>query len=42
MTEPMWLKDHVVSHVHSLLLAEHGGPEGTRAESLLQSAPDRP
>ena len=42
MTEPKWLKDHVVSHVNSQLLAEHGGPEGTRTESLLRSALDRP
>jgi len=42
MKEPMWLKHNVVSHVHNLLLAEHGGPSGTREESLLQSALDRP
>lgn len=42
MKEPKWLKHNVVSHVHKLLLAEHGGPTGTRDESLLQSALDRP
>ena len=42
MKEPKWLKHNVVSHVHNLLLAEHGGPTGTRDESLLQSALDRP
>ncbi len=42
MKEPKWLKPQVVSHVHSLLLAEHGGSTGVRDESLLQSALDRP
>lgn len=42
MKEPKWLKHNVVSHVHSLLLSEHGGPTGPRDESLLQSALDRP
>ncbi len=42
MKEPKWLKHNVVRHVHSLLLAEHGGPSGMRDESLLKSALDRP
>lgn len=42
MNEPKWLKLSVVAHIHSLVLAEHGGPEGTRDEALLQSALDRP
>lgn len=42
MKEPKWLKHNVVSHVHSLLLSEHGGTTGPRDESLLQSALDRP
>jgi len=42
MKEPKWLKHNVVSHVHNLLLAEHGGPAGVRDESLLHSALDRP
>ncbi|MES3008852.1 MAG: type II toxin-antitoxin system death-on-curing family toxin [Pseudomonadota bacterium] len=42
MKEPKWLKHNVVSHVHNLLLAEHGGPGGTRDHSLLKSALDRP
>jgi death-on-curing protein len=42
MKEPKWLKHNVVSHVHSLLLAEHGGPSGTRDDSLLKSALDGP
>jgi death on curing protein len=42
MKEPKWLKRNVVSHLHSLLLAEHGGPDGTRDETLLRSALDRP
>ncbi|MDP1933041.1 MAG: type II toxin-antitoxin system death-on-curing family toxin [Gammaproteobacteria bacterium] len=42
MKEPKWLIHTVVSHIHSLLLAEHGGPDGIRDKSLLQSALDRP
>jgi len=42
MKEPKWLKHNVVSHIHNLLLIEHGGPSGTRDESLLHSALDRP
>ena len=42
MKEPKWLKHNVVSHVHNLLLAEHGGPGGTRDDALLTSALDRP
>ena len=42
MNEPKWLKLGAVAHIHSLLLAEHGGPGGTRDEALLQSALDRP
>jgi len=42
MKEPKWLKHNVVSHLHNLLLAEHGGPAGTRGDSLLRSALDRP
>lgn len=42
MKEPKWLKHNVVSHMHNLLLAEHGGPGGTRDDSLLKSALDRP
>lgn len=42
MKEPKWLKHNVVSHVHNLLLAKHGGPGGTRDDSLLKSALDRP
>ncbi|MCP5357612.1 MAG: type II toxin-antitoxin system death-on-curing family toxin [Pseudomonadales bacterium] len=42
MKEPKWLKHNVVSHVHNLLLAEHGGSGGTRDDSLLKSALDRP
>ena len=42
MKEPKWLKHNAVSHVHNLLLAEHGGPGGTRDDSLLKSALDRP
>lgn len=42
MKEPKWLKHNVVSHLHNLLLVEHGGSVGTRDDSLLKSALDRP
>ena len=41
MKEPKWLKHSVVSYLHSLLLAEHGGSSGTRDEALLLSALER-
>jgi len=40
--EPKWLLYQAVTHIHSLLLAEHGGSTGIRDESLLRSALDRP
>ena len=42
MKEPRWLLESVVLHVHGMLLAEHGGPEGVRDPALLASALDRP
>ena len=42
MKEPKWLIYQAVSNIHNMLLAEHGGPEGIRDESLLHSALDRP
>jgi len=38
MTEPIWVKDEVVLAVHNRQLAEHGGGEGIRDLSLLDSA----
>ena len=42
MTEPIWVKDEVVLAVHNRQLAEHGGGEGIRDLSLLDSALHKP
>lgn len=42
MKQPKWLMSQAVSHIHGLLLTDHGGPTGVRDESLLQSALSRP
>lgn len=42
MTEPVWVLDSVVESVHSMLLSEHGGDDGTRDKALLASALSRP
>lgn len=42
MTEPVWLDVADALAVHERVLAIHGGPEGTRDESLLASALARP
>jgi len=42
MTEPVWLEVADALAVHERVLAIHGGPEGTRDESLLASALARP
>lgn len=42
MTEPVWLELPDALAVHEGVLAIHGGPEGTRDESLLASALARP
>lgn len=42
MSEPIWLEDDLVLAIHDRVLAEHGGAEGVRDESLLQSALGRP
>jgi death-on-curing protein len=42
MKEPCWVSDKVVYAIHTMQLAEHGGKEGIRDESLLQSALDAP
>ena len=42
MSEPIWIEDTLVFAIHDRQLAEHGGAEGVRDESLLQSALARP
>ncbi len=41
-TEPLWVSEQVVRAVHQRQLAEHGGGEGVRDESLLASTLNRP
>jgi death-on-curing protein len=40
--EPEWLLEPVVLAIHRALIAEHGGAEGLRDRSLLESALARP
>jgi death-on-curing protein len=42
MSEPIWIEDDLALAIHDRLLVEHGGAEGVRDESLLQSALGRP
>ncbi|MEO0367207.1 MAG: type II toxin-antitoxin system death-on-curing family toxin [Pseudomonadota bacterium] len=42
MIEPKWVSAEVVLALHSILLAEHGGAEGIRDNTLLESALNRP
>ncbi len=42
MKEPAWVLPEVVTAVHQMLLAEHGGAPGIRDETLLESALNRP
>lgn len=42
MSEPIWIEDTLVFAIHDRQLAEHGGAEGVRDESLLHSALGRP
>jgi death on curing protein len=42
MSEPVWVEDELVLAIHDRQLAEHGGAEGLRDESLLHSALGRP
>ena len=42
MTEPLWIEPALVLAIHDRQLAEHGGAEGLRDESLLLSALARP
>ena len=40
--DPVWLGEAVVLAMHGRLLAEHGGAQGLRDSSLLESALGRP
>jgi death-on-curing protein len=42
MIDPVWVLPEIVSAVHQMLLAEHGGLPGIRDEGLLESALARP
>lgn len=42
MEEPLWVRTDVVLAIHQRQLAEHGGTEGVRDQSLLDSALARP
>lgn len=42
MNEPVWIIDDVVLAVHRRQLAEHGGGDGVRDTSLLESALGKP
>jgi len=42
MREPAWILPEIVTAVHQMLLAEHGGALGIRDETLLESALNRP
>ena len=42
MTDPVWVFPDLVSAVHQMLLAEHGGLPGIRDKGLLESALARP
>lgn len=42
MTEPRWLATRLVIAIHDEQLAVHGGSQGLRDASLLDSALDRP
>jgi len=42
MKEPDWVLAEVVTAVHQMLLAEHGGTPGIRDHTLLESALNRP
>ncbi len=42
MTEPLWVSKRAVLAIHSEQLAEHGGSDGIRDETLLDSALAKP
>ncbi|PCK07939.1 MAG: type II toxin-antitoxin system death-on-curing family toxin [Alteromonadaceae bacterium] len=41
MNEPKWVLEDVVKALHGMLLSEHGGGEGVRDITLLESALNR-
>jgi len=42
MAEPAWVRTDVVLAIHQRQLADHGGTEGLRDDTLLESAVARP
>ena len=42
MDQPRWVSKKAVLAIHSAQLAEHGGPDGIRDETLLDSALAKP
>jgi death-on-curing protein len=42
VNQPLWISKRAVLAIHSLQLAEHGGSEGIRDETLLDSALAKP
>jgi death on curing protein len=42
MNEPLWISKKAVLAIHSAQLAEHGGSDGIRDETLLDSALAKP
>ena len=42
MSEPIWIEVELVLAIHDRQLVEHGGAEGLRDETLLESALGRP
>jgi len=42
VNQPLWISKKAVLAIHSLQLAEHGGSEGIRDETLLDSALAKP
>ncbi|MDA3933304.1 MAG: type II toxin-antitoxin system death-on-curing family toxin [Gammaproteobacteria bacterium] len=42
MTEPIWVSKNLALAVHARQLSEHGGGDGVRDETLLESALARP
>jgi len=42
MNEPRWITKEMALAIHSRQMAEHGGQDGIREESLLESALARP
>lgn len=42
MSEPVWIEEELALAIHDRQLVEHGGAEGVRDQSVLQSALARP